>query len=996
MDIISNELVFKNIYSNQKASTESFDKVLDTQDVDYKDVSKNFPYDHHSISGLVSAKVLGQSDKDNVGKSASINKIVAFLNANTTPGTPNIKEKAVVWRYNVPIYKEGEIVPSGYREVEYNTYGILDQDNNRIIQKIGDSIGMFTDAGKEPKPALLGINDANSTSILSSLGLGLNDNLAFNLIRMPEYVNACNAVMNSTKALTRGENVVMTSLYNAVNDQIKLLIDSEPNSIAIMQAQGIVSKNSGIKNIALDKSKIILEINPGNINKERLLNNTLTLEDLGIEVSHLNTITEDKIKGKKAIKIVISQEKVALSEVQQKIILLQMMKEQALQSFELSQIGSLVNTMKSFKPDMKSFEFMYDNIIKLKTKQLFLEDDIVDKIFSENKLWSTQYEIVKDLDEQAGVLFLEKSPYFKSIYNLFKGSLKDRSIIASTLTSMLSIYKYRTEYPGSRKGIDDVHQLMIDMDDANLRDAFTARYWYTHGLDTELNELKELYPKNKFLSFLRSYKTSKVALTSDKRKFTESYIGLMTKSKVSEELENAIAIDAQVLTSVEPLFMSKLFYHDLARTGLQYKQHSYAKYMDASYLKNVSKYMNEFTNKLTNKGGIDIGSAIQQFINSDTLEGTYDVITNIFDTIATLGSEQVDNKTLPTLSFGNNQYYKRFVDAEKIKLEGKQTIDQAVSKYMQEYLDQIVNGIQFNPGKHTAQFIALQITDSVTKIAKDVTFNFGHGTEIVNQELNKQIARKFGINYDYQNFAYKFPAFLKLNNGLYVLQSVGDNTNEYSVQHETLAENFMNNLSTGIDTFGLQAKYKMINKNVSADQTLSPGTLNQEETETYNNLAATAKLMNTSTKKTYLDVEYDENIENSNIENVEVMSNTPKEILVRYTPKGKEEQIYAVRGSKVFNKDGKEVFKENGVDRNKIFANLAVLQKRGVVVEYDNTKYVVNDKQQILSGVTGKIMQWNENNGNRIAILKLASDKFAMNNPEGLPSIDRSPEDCSS
>ena len=39
-------------------------------------------------------------------------------------------------------------------------------------------------------------------------------------------------------------------------------------------------------------------------------------------------------------------------------------------------------------------------------------------------------------------------------------------------------------------------------------------------------------------------------------------------------------------------------------------------------------------------------------------------------------------------------------------------------------------------------------------------------------------------------------------------------------------------------------------------------------------------------------------------------------------------------------------------------------------------------------------MQWDANNGNRIAILKLASDKFAMNNPEGLPSIDRTSETC--
>jgi hypothetical protein len=1469
MDLISNPLVFKNVYSNQKASTESFDRVLDTQEVDYKDVSKNFPYDHHSISGLVSAKVLGQSDKDNVGKSASINKTIAFLNANTLPGESNIKPDAVVWKYNVPVYKEGEVTPSSYKEIVYDTYGILDQDSNRIIQKIGDSIGMFTDAGKEPKPALLGINDANSTFILSSLGLGLNDNLAFNLIRMPEYVNACNAVMNSTKALTRGENVIMTSLYRAVNDEIAKLVVLEPTAVTTLQAQGIVSKNSGVKNIALDKSKIILEINPGPLNKERLLNNTLTLEDLGIEVSYLKTETEEKVKNKKVSKVIVGQEKVILSEVQQKIILLQMMKEQALQSFQLSQIGSLINTMKSFKPDMKSFEFSYDNIVKLKTKQLFVEDDIVDRIFSENKLWSTQYEIVKDLDEQAGVLFLEKSPYFRSIYNLFKTSLKDRSVIASTLSSMLAIYKYRTEYPGTRKGMDDEHQTMIDIDDENLRETFTARYWFGHGLDVQLDELKEKYPKNKFLSFLRTYKTNKFALTSDNRKFFESYIGLMTKAKVSPELENAIAIDAKVLTSLEPLFMSRLFYQDLARTGLQYKQYSYLRYMDASYLKSVSKYMNEFTNKLTTEGGLNVSNAIEQFINSDTIETTYEVLTNIFDTIATLGSEQVDNKNLPKLSFGTDQYYNRFIDTGKIKPEGKQTEDQAIAKYMQEYLDQIVNGIQFNPATYVAQFIAVQISDPVTKVANDVTFNFGHSTAEVNQELNKQIARQFGINYDYQSFAYKFPAFLKLNNGLYVLQSVGDSSNEYSVNYNTLAENFMNTLGTGIDTFGLQAKYKRINKNVSVDQTLSPGTLNQEETETYDNLVATGKRF--TGKKTYLDLAYEEetpaeeviktggpsavkifkwnrrsaeigtdadiamrkiatgaivefksdkvkssslttmgqvgkdssygyetdryvgtsyqglkngrndygpitmlarngklsgtelnpdtkaeikiaheqgskfvlgdmegvdtqfmdylnelgatyaiyghgrlkgisdveiskpstsvtginintkssdklgreltnpnwgaknimDIEaeykanaskikapklsmdealkydmnlmyklqmkkfkahpelvqeitnrggvkfleasehivgvkgsrwegkgtNSNFikvliksyqdslgttqpskvttsssvetaetiysklgdktqsENVilpkdvdieadnigmtyttaidfwrkivpaavtlfskreplivafrgnskktflenyntsantignpfdfrdetgdrkeqgvistkkfiewmitgnnfnnnnateeyrqaiikdiksgklkkasilyyeekgyathataldylineydwnqpvqasvtttaEVLSQSPKEILVKYTPKGQDEQVYAVRGSKIINKNGIEVFKENGVDRYKIFANIAVLQKRAVVVTYDNTKYVVNEKQQILNGKTGKIMRWDANNGNTIAILKLASDKFAMNSPEGLPSTDRSNKNC--
>ena len=91
---------------------------------------------------------------------------------------------------------------------------------------------------------------------------------------------------------------------------------------------------------------------------------------------------------------------------------------------------------------------------------------------------------------------------------------------------------------------------------------------------------------------------------------------------------------------------------------------------------------------------------------------------------------------------------------------------------------------------------------------------------------------------------------------------------------------------------------------------------------------------------------------------------------VSYNPEGKATQIYTVKGSKIFNKNNVEVFKEDSVDRNKIFANLAVKEERAQVVEHKGKKYVVNDKQQIMSVATGKIMKWAENDGTRKAILE--------------------------
>lgn len=100
-----------------------------------------------------------------------------------------------------------------------------------------------------------------------------------------------------------------------------------------------------------------------------------------------------------------------------------------------------------------------------------------------------------------------------------------------------------------------------------------------------------------------------------------------------------------------------------------------------------------------------------------------------------------------------------------------------------------------------------------------------------------------------------------------------------------------------------------------------------------------------------------------------------------YTPIGKTQQTYTIRHSEdgqyhIINKEGKEVFKEDSKDRRRIFANLAVQEKRAVVVTYRDKKYVVNNKGQIISVTTGDLMKWDSNNGDRKAIIEEANKKF--------------------
>lgn len=101
-----------------------------------------------------------------------------------------------------------------------------------------------------------------------------------------------------------------------------------------------------------------------------------------------------------------------------------------------------------------------------------------------------------------------------------------------------------------------------------------------------------------------------------------------------------------------------------------------------------------------------------------------------------------------------------------------------------------------------------------------------------------------------------------------------------------------------------------------------------------------------------------------------------KSINIQYTPKGKSTQTYTVEGEHIYNKSGKEVYTNDSVDRNKIFANIAIREGRAVIVKHNDRQYVVDNNKQITSVTTGDIMKWGEENGDRKAILNEAVKLF--------------------
>ncbi len=135
------------------------------------------------------------------------------------------------------------------------------------------------------------------------------------------------------------------------------------------------------------------------------------------------------------------------------------------------------------------------------------------------------------------------------------------------------------------------------------------------------------------------------------------------------------------------------------------------------------------------------------------------------------------------------------------------------------------------------------------------------------------------------------------------------------------------------------------------------------------------KNTNTSTKE-------EETLAGKKIFNQSIKKSTSEKVKKDFTVSIKNEkgatQIYTIReGSKIYNKNGKQVFADsNGKTKStkltrKIFANLAIQEDRAEIVAYQEKKYIVNDKDQILDIESVEIVNDKLEEVDKVAIISL-------------------------
>lgn len=568
INLLSNETVFNNIYINERSSPDELLDALQMYGIDAKKFGKDF--NMLTIDAVFKTKHNNSSNKTGIEILASTNKFLAFANQMSL----TLNSENVVWEYR----------NANKERISRNSYGYLTDDYKRIISSIGNLLGIMADASKLQAPAAARLNETNTPILALMVGVGnpLKFSLGFNFIS--SISKAVDRVQKTQVAVTNGEIMQYEFLSNALSKEISLLLTEERltrlKDLGVIEQKSWSNSKTLSSRIILNKNNIIIEHEPKVLDKDKLNNNELTIDDIGFKVS---------INSKGNL--------VQLSNEEAEVILTQYYLEQSNQRWKVLKTGKITNMFKKLKPSIPYFDKMYEDVLDLYNNAF--DDEYNTSIFTKESVrnifdYNVYYELFETIDdfyEQLNKIFIERIDLMKPITNMFKPLFNDVSIMGNILVNFISINKYRNIMPGLRKSKNPDDQFNIDLEDDILVNMFTADYWHNNTLRAELEAMKAKYPENLFLKLLDVEEI-------DNGKFTQSFIRMQDKDFTKGSYQANIAHDAESFLKRERVFGKKLFIHELAVTGGSYKEKSYIDFLSHELSIPLSKFVEEFIEKI--------------------------------------------------------------------------------------------------------------------------------------------------------------------------------------------------------------------------------------------------------------------------------------------------------------------------------------------------------------------------------------------------------------
>jgi hypothetical protein len=965
IDILSNESVFKNLYIHERSSVEAFENISTEYGIDLNNFGTKS--DPNTITSLVKSKSLGSSYKDGIGITASLQKFLALASQYNF----ELNNENIIWKYKS--IKTDTLGNQKIIDNLFSKFGSVNDNGQRVIEINGNILGMFADGMKKPIPAALQMNEVNAGITLAMIGVGLDPAFAFGFNFIPEVKKAVYNIQASRFAISDSTSSEYKFLNNELSNVMKLFVKDNGGRLLLKELidANLIAPDSYPFNIKINKQHLMIDFQAKKLDEYRLENNLLTVNDIGYEVKSL-----------------VGDIETSLSSEAQKLILLQLYKEQSQQAWSLRNAGSIVDLYKKLNPSLVSFDKLMKNINELRDGNSIFTVESTDKLFRDKQVWVPLKSAIDDLNEQS-VIFLERTSFFRPIANTFGTVFTDPSNIAKTITSFIGIRKYQMNQHKNHEGTDPVAQANFDLDNALLKEVFTADYWFNNKLEEKLDVMKIKYPDNKFLQFLKPSNNTATALNENGKPVIEKTLEMVNKAKISGSLADDVADDANNLYRDENLFMKELFYHELARTALQYKSGSFLQYLPSELQIPISENITEFITAIENTKGDkkELINVIRDYISTDDIKTNEDVY-NLFDELFVLmaygASKEVGNKKIKQVSKISFSEKEGFESGIMKKLKFSTSDSKERLSIAKEVISKILNleNIKFanKKLKSASSFILSDKFDN--EPMTEITINMKGADAIpeMSNDVAIEVGKKLNIFKDRDDKnKYKFPLLLKIGGTTYLLQGV-DN----EIDNKNFGKSIINSIA-GVGeykTVGNAAKYMALPKELT-NGTLNPIGFSTAESKRYINLinrkiklpvVEEFDLGEAMSEGLTADMFEDYSIKPTSPINVAIKENKKEFVdTVTYTPQGKETQTYTIKDGNIFNSKNVEVFKTDSIDRNKILANLDVKIGRGVVVTHKDAKYVVSLSNGTITSVTsGKIMQWKENNGDRKAILDLA------------------------
>jgi hypothetical protein len=1025
LQILANEAVFKYLYINQRSSTQEFKNILESFGIDLKTITKKSNL--FTPTNMIESKVENNMNKDGIGRAAVMNKFLSLASQYNL----KLSDKGIVWAYKK---LDGQLVLK-------DTFGQLNDKEQRVISIIGNILGMFADGAKEPIPSALQMNEINASTTLAMIGIGLDPEFAIAFNFLPEVRKAALAVQQSQFALSEDLDQEYKFYNTAINEELSKVIEEDEAAFNRLKSAGIISQKSYKDYVVFDDQlKVKIGLDPKKLNLYALKNNELTPSSIGFEM-------------------VFADNEQPLTENEMKIVLLMFYAKQAQQTWTINRASSVTNLFKRLNPSLVAFDRMRSNMEELQNEEKLFTKESTAKLFASDQVWSVLKDALDDANEQFSKIFLERTPFFAPITTAFKGYFEDPKTISNTLTSFLALTKFKTTYPGSRKVNNPLIQAVLDNDDASILKTFTPEYWFTNDLFTQVEKFREKYPENEFLKLLRQTESKNTATVIYNGKtyqgITERFITMISKAKIKGDYAGKIADDIAFLynqgTIEEKQFVKSLFYHDLVRTGLQYKEGSFLALMPAELKVPLSGYIDEFVEGIqsviqSKNFEEDFTSFIKNYTGENAEEGVVKFFDEMFSQIAYAAASENNNQKIPKFRDKNNargvlftinskkpNYSKPIVKAflDDKQEANKETLPEAKIKAMNYVLNALE--LQVQPGVDLTKQDRINIAEA---LGEEFTINLSNK----NQKANMILGKMFGIQKDFSepgSVEFIFPSILRVGINTYVLQGIDDNASGSKSIGSNLLDSIMG--KTTFSNIGTFAKYTAIPSQYASEE-LSPIAFSSENAEVYKryidkkeaivfntNIVDTAKEEKQPTKpSTSVEEGVKKPAENIIVTDTEEgigseagvsqgqidVSENSIEALMKLLAGTNEKSSVEVpkiqRGRYVTYNGGTYIVTQQNADstwqiynpllegaKAKISVaetNMKALDILAKIIEYKDSEYIVTSKNTIISLTTNKKMMWGENDGNRKAILAIALQNRTIIKPNNRPSIDPTDE----